>query len=132
MAALKALVLDDDELTRNLFVEILRERQVEAFVYADPTDFMKEHRAGCCRKQKPCFDAILTDNKMLKMTGLAFLKQVEEIGCLIPKEQTAIISGDWSVEDLERAQTLGCQIFEKPCNIERILNWIDTLQPIST
>jgi CheY-like chemotaxis protein len=131
MAELRALVIDDNEMTRNLYAEILKEKQVRVFAYADPTEFMDKCPEVRCRKQKPCFDAILTDNKMPQMTGLAFLQQIAGMGCLVPKEQTAIVSGDWSSEDLKKARKLGCRIFEKPCTIELIMDWVDTLQLIS-
>lgn len=125
MAELRALVLDDDEMMRTLYKHILEERQVRVVDYANPAEFMNEHRSDRCSKNGPCFDVILTDNQMPFMTGLAFLKELEGMECLVPKGQTAIISGTWSPKDLKSAQGLGCRIFEKPCPVEKILEWVD-------
>jgi CheY-like chemotaxis protein len=127
MSQLKALVFDDDEMIRHLLVDILSIRNVQVSSYADPNDFLSEHNVLDCLAEEPCFDLILTDNKMPTMTGLAFLEHIKDHGCCVPKRQQAIISGTWSEGELVKAEALGCRIFEKPCPPDLILDWIDDL-----
>ncbi len=129
MAKLNAVVIDDNELSRNVLADILKEKQISVTTYADPTDFLPGCGSGCHFKQNPCCDIILTDNQMNLMNGLAFLERLGGMSCLIPRDHTAIISGDWSDEDIEKAQQLGCVIFSKPCNIEQIYSWVDSIGP---
>ena len=127
MSGLSAIVIDDNDLSRNLLAEIFKEKKIRVSTYSDPTDFLREHESDSCIGEKPCFDFILTDNKMPLMTGLAFLEHINRKGCLIPKAQTAIISGDWLGDDIKKAQELGCRIFSKPCPIEEIFAWVDNV-----
>jgi CheY-like chemotaxis protein len=129
MAALTALVFDDDEMTRKLLEEILNIRGVKVSSYADPAVFLQGHGQQCCARERPCFDLILTDNKMPMMTGLTFLEQLAAMGCPVLKAQTAVISGTWTSEDLGAARKLGCRVFEKPCPVDSILAWVDEMLP---
>ena len=38
------------------------------------------------------------------------------------------MSGDWTASDLQCAQSLGCQIFQKPFDIREIVQWLDNCQ----
>jgi len=127
MAKLSALVIDDNKLSLRLLTDILEEKKVQVFSYSDPTEFLQHHAVTCCTNDKPCFDLILTDNKMAHMNGTTFLKRIDDIGCQIAKHQTAIISGDWDDEELQKAEQLGCHIFCKPCPIEEIFSWVDEI-----
>ena len=127
MSQLNAIVIDDNELSRTVLADILKERQIRVTTYADQTDFLTACGSDCRCKQKPCCDIILTDNRMHMMNGLTFLARLDAMSCCVPKAHTAIISGDWSDEDIEKAQQLGCVIFDKPCNIDQLYSWVDDI-----
>ena len=61
---------------------------------------------------------------MPDMNGLEFLTRLKHMGCKIPDCQKAIISGDWSDEDLITAKQLVSHVFVKFRSKELIESWI--------
>ena len=121
-----ALVLDDNSICRFLLAEIMKERNIKVSAYADPVSCLEKHLADL-EKQPFLFDFILTDNQMPGMTGLEFLQKLQEKGVALRVERVAVISGNWSEQELQQARSLGCRIFAKPCDISRLHEWIDTV-----
>jgi hypothetical protein len=52
---------------------------------------------------------------------LEFIIRRLQKGCKI--RCRALTSADWAYPDLEFAQELGCQIFHKPFDIKKMLQW---------
>lgn len=121
----KALVLDDNELLRKLMSTILRSKNFEVFEYSSPIEFLSQNpicnQNGC----DEYVDLILTDNQMPGMTGLEFLEMIRGKGCTFNNRLVGIVSGYFSNEQLERARSIGVNIFHKPMSMNDISNWID-------
>lgn len=122
---IKALLLEDDVGCRNLIIEIMAECDIEVEAHHDPTCFLK--KSDKCPYDKPCADLILTDNQMPNMTGLDFLQRLEEMECKIPAPKKGIISGNFSIADLKRIEKLGVKHFTKPCSIDNIYDWLESI-----
>ncbi len=122
-----ALVIDDEEFICTLLTEILAEKQVHVTSFPDPISYFSAKKNNLLL-QDDCFDFIITDNMMPGMTGLEFLERIKEMGCVVPDQHKAVISGNWTNEDLEKARELGCRVFYKPCPIREIHSWIEEVR----
>jgi CheY-like chemotaxis protein len=81
--------------------------------------------SGCkCEDEQVCTDVLITDNKMPNMTGIEFLELQDKQGCKLDHRSKAIMSGNFSDEDIQKITKLGCKIFYKPFNLNEILEWI--------
>jgi CheY-like chemotaxis protein len=120
-----ALVFDDNLACQALLSEVLEEQDFNVTSYADPIDFITEHPETHCPRKSPCVNLILTDNQMPGMTGIELLEQLKKKGCKIADNRKAIISGNWSTDQLSRAKDIGCKIFFKPTPIEEIHAWLN-------
>lgn len=127
MKTLKALVVDDDPLCRDMLAEILLEKGYQVSLCPSPGEFFAQHES-CQADVRPCVDVLISDNRMPGMCGVDFLTKLKgEFNCLLPVQQMALISGDWHPQDLNRAEELGCQIFSKPTPIDTLFAWLDSL-----
>ncbi len=120
----KALVLEDDQLYRNLLTEILEEFDYEVCSFSDPTEAIEQWDHKEQTDGHNDYDLILTDNRMPGMSGLEFLNRIRQQNRPLPDHCTAVISASWSDSELQQAQELGCQIFHKPSHVYRIYAWL--------
>ncbi len=125
MPPMTALILEDNSECRDLLAEMLAERGMKVTQYSDPESYLAARSPEDCANGCPCVNFILTDNHMLKMTGLEYLEQRKEKGCKFNYDRAAIISGNLSNEEIKRARQLGCRIFIKPFKIDAINLWLD-------
>ena len=120
-----ALVFDDNLICRTFFSDILDEQNFAVTSFADPTLFLTDHDYEYCPADHPCVDLIITDNQMPGMTGLEFLEQLKQKGCKVPDQRKAIISGNWSSEQVTRAEKIGCKVFHKPTPMDELHAWLE-------
>jgi len=126
MAAGTALVFDDDIFFRNFLTETLASLHLEVTTFSSHASFLSRINAECgLGDATPCPDFILTDNQMPGMTGLEFVKRIKLMGCKIPNQNIAIISGRWTEEELDAANQLGCKVFQKYNSPDQIRAWIE-------
>lgn len=118
------LVLDDNDLYRSVLTHILTKKRCKVTSFSDPGSYLATRKNDHCETNCPCVDFILTDNHMPSMTGLEFLEWGKK-NCKLPAHRKAIISAQWTEKDLDRAQKLGCQVFEKSSPLDHIHEWID-------
>jgi len=120
-----ALLFEDNPFCRDLMTEILMEKEFEVTAFADPASYVADkNRCENCGINA-CADALITDNQMPDMTGIELIQWIMDRGCKLANSPKAIISGNWSNEDYEKAQHLGCKIFQKPTSIDKIYQWLD-------
>lgn len=122
---LRALLLEDDPGCRDIITETLNDYGIEVEAYHDPTCFLK--KTDKCPVDKPCVDLIFTDNQMPNMTGLDFLKRLDEMECKVPTLNRAIASGNFSRDNFEKIKDLGVKSFSKPCSINNIYDWLEEI-----
>lgn len=120
-----ALVLDDNDLYRTVLTYMLKKKKIAVSAFPDPESYLATRGKDHCAKNCPCFDIILTDNHMLSMSGLEFLEWGKHINCKLPAQRKAIISSLLTDEDRDRAEQLGCQVFDKNSQLDNIRNWVD-------
>lgn len=126
----RIVVFEDDAAFRKLITLILQQEGYEVVSAADPTLcplYTKPEQE--CPHEEACGDFLLTDNRMPHMSGLEFVACQSRRGCKGVMANKAVISANWSPEDLARAAELGCKIFRKPFKLEEILAWIEERKP---
>ena len=123
----KVLVLDDDVQCLNLTEAYFQHKGFEVSAYLQATCPMFEQGAAYCSLNEPIYDLVVVDNDMLNMKGIDFLECIQEKGCKTPNSRKAIISGGISTEDRNRAKDLGVKVFDKPCSLATLDNWIESV-----
>jgi len=63
---------------------------------------------------------------MMGANGLDFIEELIERGCRQPN--FALMSGDFSDADLDRAAELDCVLFTKPLNMEALTVWVEEVE----
>ena len=120
-----ALVIDDDIFFCNLLTDILENLDLRVASYTSPERFLYQLEADNCPASLICPDFILTDNQMPGMNGLEFLARIKSMGCTLPDYRIGIISGRWEEVDIETANSLGCQVFDKYNSPGKIQSWVE-------
>jgi len=120
----RILIFEDNDSLRSTLNNLLQELGFEVFTFPDPG--MCPLRASGdtgCPLDHACSDIIISDVNMPTETGLEFIKERLKNGCKI--KYRALMSGDWSETDLQKAQKLGCRIFHKPFSLDELLQWLN-------
>ena len=123
----KALVLDDDVYCLEISVEYLLDKDFAVTSALQATCPMIESGSKTCPMTEPCYDFILSDNHMPGMTGLEFFIDQQRRGCKLPPERKVLISGEISEADKVMAPKRGYTVFQKPCLLETLDQWVDSL-----
>lgn len=125
---IKIVVIDDVASCRNFLIDVLEDRGYEVASFGNAEEFICQCSATeHCPVNTPCADLLLTDNQMPRLTGLEMIEAQLAKGCKLQTGQRAIMSGSWTGEELDRAQSFGCQTFEKPC-LEGLRTWLDKFE----
>ncbi len=123
----RAIIFEEVESLRNLLTVALRDRNYDVCSFPDPSICPLYNDSRCtCPQEFPCGDLLILDNNFPRMSGLALIQRHVEKGCKGPVTNTAIMSDNWSAEDLETARNLGCKIFEKPFRFKDFSDWLDS------
>lgn len=123
----RAILIEDDDLVRLTLESILESRGYEVHSYSEPMFCPIFLDSECiCSLVFPCTDIIITDLNLPNVTGLDFIEHQIEIGCKV--NNIAVMSGYWTDQGLEKAEKIGCQIFEKPFDLKDLHQWLDGVE----
>jgi len=122
----RVILLEDDDLIRTSLARFLSQRGYEVIISPDPSicPILQKFRSG--HFQDEFFgDFLLTDNNMPVLCGLELVEMQMKAGCkgLVPNR--AVMSATWSEEDMAKAETLGCTVFNKPLDLDDVLDWLE-------
>ena len=120
----RALVFEDDASFRELLKTILEERNYQVTATVAPACYLTIDKDKPCPLSQPHYDVLITDIYMPVTNGLEFIEKSRLKGCKIPTYKIAVISGNWTDDDLARAKALGCSVFHKPFDINRLRQWL--------
>lgn len=124
---LRILIFEDNKFVRHALKEFLCEFGYDVYTFEDPVASPLYKKSYCdCRFGSACADVIISDVNMPFLSGLDFMRNQVLKGCKV--KSRALMSGDWTHNNLLRAQRLGCRIFSKPLVIKEIVQWIENSQ----
>jgi CheY-like chemotaxis protein len=126
---IRVVIFDDESEIRLFLTRVLQRRGYEIHAYSQPLECPSYLVNDCaCKRNQPCADILITDLHMPEMSGLDFLEHQFANGCHCEPRNKAIISGNLSDDDRERARKMGCQVFDKPLELPIFLNWLDACE----
>ena len=125
MAKMRAVVVDDDNLSHLVYSRIFKTNDVGV-------KFCSQHSQCPCKKpgletcpvEKPCVDLLLTEYWTPGMSGLDFLLWLKQMDCKIPDTHKAIISANWPDVELKKAKQFMENVFHKFESTEQISRWV--------
>jgi DNA-binding response OmpR family regulator len=123
----RILIFDDSEEIRSLLYEFFNRRGYEVFSFPNPSVCPVSHEKICpCPTGEACSDFILSDLNMPVQQGIDFLEGQMRKGCHC--KNMALMSGDFTENDVLRAKSLGLRLLKKPFGITEILEWIESIE----
>lgn len=97
----------------------------EIFTYEDPSLCHLQQSHNCqCSENEVRADMVISDIDMPHVSGLDFIDSQIKKGCAV--KNFAILSGNWTDENIKRAKSLGCAVFHKPSFLYELSEWIET------
>jgi DNA-binding NarL/FixJ family response regulator len=79
-----------------------------------------------CPAEESCADLIISDVDMLNVNGIDYIERLVVKGC--KQRHFALMSGQFSDNDLARASKLGCVAFTKPLEMDVIAAWVEMVE----
>jgi DNA-binding response OmpR family regulator len=126
---LRALLFDDDASIRELLQVVLERRGYEVLTYTEPGLCPLNDAAECpCPSGTLCADVIISDLNMPHRTGLDFVQDLLQKKCRRPF--IALMSGDWTDNQIDHAADLACKVFHKPFKVAEIVNWLQGVETV--
>lgn len=123
----RILVFDDHQEILNLLKVVFDSRGYEVLTYPHPGACPIFDNTSCsCPDGQSCTDIILTDINMPVMKGIDFIEKQLEKGCHC--RHLALMSGDYTLDDMQRASELGLKFFKKPFAVADIFDWLDQIE----
>ena len=123
----RALIFDDEEEIRKILWRLFDMRRYQVFTFPHPGICPISSEDKCqCSKGEMCADVILSDLNMPIEKGIDFLERQIKKGCKC--KHFALMSGDFSNEDLSIADSLNIIIFKKPFKLKDIIVWLDKIE----
>jgi len=123
----RVLVFDDHQEILNLLEVVFDSRGYEVLTYPNPGACpIFDHDSCTCPDGQACTDIILTDINMPVMRGIDFIEKQLAKGCNC--KHLALMSGDFTSEDVRRAEKLGLKFFRKPFEVNDIFEWLDQIE----
>jgi CheY-like chemotaxis protein len=121
-------VFDDHQEILNLLKAVLESRGgYEVLTYLHPGACPIFDNESCsCLDGQSCTDIILADINMPVMRGIDFIEKQIEKGCQC--KHLALMSGDYTLDDMQRANELGLKFFQKPFAIADVFDWLDQIE----
>jgi CheY-like chemotaxis protein len=123
----RILIFDDSEEIRSLLQAFFKKRGYEAFAFPNPAVCPISQEKQCpCPEGQACADFILSDLNMPVQQGIDFLEGQMRKGCKC--KNMALMSGDFTENDIARAKSIGLRLLKKPFGLEEILQWIEVAE----
>ena len=123
----RVLIFEDNGFLRSTLKDILVSKGYEVYDFSNPgmcPQYLSSNQN--CLWDDSCSDIIISDVNMPVETGLEFIKNRLSLGCKI--KFRALMSADWAESDLQYAQKIGCKVFQKPFDLEELLQWLENCQ----
>ena len=111
---LRIVIFDQDVEALDRLNYILSSQGHEVLCFAEPYICpIYSNDSSACPQTTACVDILLIDNNMPKMTGLEFVRQQSINGCNGIIRNKAVMSANWTSEQIEAATYFQIKIFSK-------------------
>jgi CheY-like chemotaxis protein len=121
---MRLMVFEDQDEIREILRQYLENLGIETFTFFDPGLCPLSEMPTCpCPSDQVCADAIISDVKMHRLSGLKFVENLKDKGCRI--RNILLMSGAWDDNDLQHAEKIGCKTLYKPFVLEEIEKWLN-------
>ena len=120
----RILIFEDNDSIRSTLKDVLVGVGYEVYDFSNPglcPQYLSSNQN--CLWDDSCSDIIISDVNMPVETGLEFIKNRFSSGCKI--KFRALMSADWNESDLQYAEKIGCKVFQKPFDLEELLEWLE-------
>ena len=120
----RVLIFEDNDFLRSTLKDIIVSNGYEVYDFSNPgmcPQYLSSNQN--CLWDDSCSDIIISDVNMPVETGLEFIKNRLSMGCKV--KFRALMSADWAESDLQYAQKIGCKVFQKPFDLEELLQWLE-------
>jgi len=123
----RVLIFDDDAIIRKILWQYFDNRKYEVLTFPHPKSCALCDIQSCdCPIQEACADIIISDLNMPFMKGLDFLELQITKGC--KAKHLALMSGDLTATDADRAVQHGIKLFEKPFVFKELDEWVKVVE----
>ena len=123
----RILVFDDHQEILDLLRAVFDTRGYEVLTYPHPGACPIFDNENCsCPDGQSCTDIILMDINMPVMKGIDFIEKQMQKGCHC--RHLALMSGDYTSDDMQRVSELGLKFFQKPFDIADVFDWLDQIE----
>jgi DNA-binding response OmpR family regulator len=124
----RIIVFDDHQEILELMKIVFSMREYEVLTYLHPMACsLASHESCKCPEGQTCADIILADINMPYMKGIDFIERQLAKGCAC--RHLALMSGDFTREDVLKARELDLKFFHKPFEIKEVFQWLDSIEP---
>ncbi|GBD99705.1 response regulator receiver domain protein [bacterium BMS3Abin07] len=122
----RVIIFDDEEMVLDFMAETLSYMDYEVLTFREP-DVCPIYRedAGLCNNKKPCADIIITDMAMHGMRGIEMIQKQAQRECRLGTRNKAVMSGNFSDDDIRMIEELGCRMIQKPFKISELSEWLN-------
>ena len=125
MRRMRIMIFDDEELILALFKDFFPPTDYEVLTFSDPVVCpLHDHRSDSCPALSPCADVVMTDYRMPGMNGLELLEKQVRMGCALPIQNKAMMSGHCDDALQNEIRGKGYVFFQKPVRFSQIRQWL--------
>lgn len=121
---MKALVVDDDVYCLSITSEFFRFKGFDVTAKLRPSCSATQQELDICIVEEPFYDVVISDNRMPGMTGLEFFELIDQKGCYVPASRKALLTGDMTQAEYDKALERGYKVFQKPCSLDLLDAWL--------
>ena len=124
---LRIFLVNEDVSIRKTIKEHLENLGHQVITTSEP--LLCDIYNGCdCSKPHPCADALFIDQNIHGISGLEFIRRMQERGCKSDPSGKFIILGDAHSIDMDEVERIGCKVLEKPATRDVIGEIINSIK----
>jgi len=125
---LRILIVEDEESIRDSLQWFLEDLGHEVIATSVP-DQCDVYQGQPCTREKSCTDALIIDQHLPGILGLDFVEKLKERGCKGIITNMLLVSGDATSVDMDKANTLGLSVVQKPMTFDFLEDWLRKVKP---